>query len=569
MRQAHSSNTYLAIAKETLFGGNIQEKTKITCVADVAGSLNNKFFYISSPTVNYYFWFNINSGGSDPTPDVTRTAEVVAAATGATAAAIATALAAKFNTLTGIFTAVAMDAVVTVTATVAGYYASDPVDAGFTGFRVEVATPWTFLEFESEDIKNDLKKIMSEAKVNSRYPHDAYPDVYDVGGSINNIEVSPDNAPLLLGCATGPEAAPTGANPYTHVFTPATIDPLVSLAVQKRMDVTSMRALGMRVIENTWSCVLHSILKMTSKMAGQSADETIGGKIAEKTTILCVADVAKSLAGRYIFLNTPTRNLVFWFEVSGTGVDPALPERESYAVYIQTNDTAADVAAALRYTIDSALGETAPVFYTAISTATVTLICAKIGAVEAPSDAGNTGFTITRVVAGSDVDPNGDGLYSSRLPFMFKQGQVKIATTGGGPAAVYFVESLERTMSNGTDVEQYRMDGSGQRYDIQHGEVSEKLKIGCALTAKSMGMRTVHLANTNFSASLLFTSSETISNSNPATKYQLLIEWPHLKTLTADPVVGTKGPLKFDIEAEVIAPPQITIIDGRSTKWTA
>lgn len=38
----------------------------ITTVADVGGSLNDTLFYISTPSTEYYVWFNVDGGGTDP-----------------------------------------------------------------------------------------------------------------------------------------------------------------------------------------------------------------------------------------------------------------------------------------------------------------------------------------------------------------------------------------------------------------------------------------------------------------------------------------------------------------------
>jgi len=44
------------------------EVTDFTTVADVAGSLENKYFTLSSPTTDYYVWFSIDSSSVDPAP---------------------------------------------------------------------------------------------------------------------------------------------------------------------------------------------------------------------------------------------------------------------------------------------------------------------------------------------------------------------------------------------------------------------------------------------------------------------------------------------------------------------
>jgi hypothetical protein len=88
------------------------EVTTITCVADDTGSLNNTYFefdvMLAAGTIKKYFvWFNINAAGVEPTPSPVaygdaRTAAVVAAATDATANAIAAAAQIVIDALTDV-----------------------------------------------------------------------------------------------------------------------------------------------------------------------------------------------------------------------------------------------------------------------------------------------------------------------------------------------------------------------------------------------------------------------------------------------------------------------------------
>ncbi|KKN27830.1 hypothetical protein LCGC14_0860510 [marine sediment metagenome] len=88
------------------------EVTTVTCVADVAGSLNDTYFefdvMLAAGTLKKYFvWFNINAAGVEPTPAPVaygdaRTAAVVAEATNATANAIAAAIQLVIDALTDV-----------------------------------------------------------------------------------------------------------------------------------------------------------------------------------------------------------------------------------------------------------------------------------------------------------------------------------------------------------------------------------------------------------------------------------------------------------------------------------
>jgi len=76
----------------------IEEKWKVTCVADVASSLNNKWFKLYMPDGTWkYAWFNVAAAGVDPAPGGDAGDIEVAIAANATAAAVATALAAAVD----------------------------------------------------------------------------------------------------------------------------------------------------------------------------------------------------------------------------------------------------------------------------------------------------------------------------------------------------------------------------------------------------------------------------------------------------------------------------------------
>lgn len=118
----------------------VQEVTSITCVADVAGSLNNKYFTINTPSGSYYVWFNVNAAGTDPAISG-KTAIPVALATGATNSTVGTAVKNALNLVSG-FSASNVGATVTVTDSSDGA-AVDAANAGggsSPGFTITTST---------------------------------------------------------------------------------------------------------------------------------------------------------------------------------------------------------------------------------------------------------------------------------------------------------------------------------------------------------------------------------------------------------------------------------------------
>lgn len=130
--QGMTSNTYTFVG--------VKEVTDITTVADVAGSLNNTYFYLNSASDErqYYVWFNVSGGGTDPLISGRLGIEVTIN-TNDSANAVAIALEAAIGAITTDFTTSILANVVTVTNADNGN-TTDATDAGLTGFTITVTT---------------------------------------------------------------------------------------------------------------------------------------------------------------------------------------------------------------------------------------------------------------------------------------------------------------------------------------------------------------------------------------------------------------------------------------------
>lgn len=117
---------------------SVAQVVLIDCIADVAGSLNNKYFFINGAGdgVKYLVWFNVNGAGVAPTLPPGYTAVAVAVATGATAPQVATALAAALDPLSA-FVATANSNEVTCTNAAVGITSAPSI--GNSGFTINVS----------------------------------------------------------------------------------------------------------------------------------------------------------------------------------------------------------------------------------------------------------------------------------------------------------------------------------------------------------------------------------------------------------------------------------------------
>jgi hypothetical protein len=120
--EAPNADAEIIVSYTNTFTGAARNVDTVTAEADVAGSLNNKYFWFYIATTQHYVWFNVNAGGADPS--VAGTAHEVAFATGANAATVGAAIVAVIDAIASISASgttnmlIEVDAVGVVTAAV-------------------------------------------------------------------------------------------------------------------------------------------------------------------------------------------------------------------------------------------------------------------------------------------------------------------------------------------------------------------------------------------------------------------------------------------------------------------
>lgn len=123
---------------EVLTRTSVPQVTTVQCVADVSGSLNNKYFLISAGDggSDYYVWFNVSGGGVDPALSG-KTPIPVAISTNDTASTVATAVQTAVDAEAD-FGATVLTDTVTITNALGGVTVDG--SAGNSGFTVTVTT---------------------------------------------------------------------------------------------------------------------------------------------------------------------------------------------------------------------------------------------------------------------------------------------------------------------------------------------------------------------------------------------------------------------------------------------
>jgi hypothetical protein len=256
-----SDSTTATHTGSALAFGAVAEVTTITPVADVAGSLNNTYFTISSAAdaTSYYVWYNVAGGGVDPAPG--GTGVEVAIATNDTADAIATATQGVMDLLAD-FSVVDNTGSFTVTNT-AGGTATDAADTGATGFGIVVDTQGddadgSALNGATFDLALDGSSTLTTITLSgSEGDHDSTADLaLEIDGQLpagmtciesvgtpGALEISIDAAANdhQLGYGRSFELIETNAGDLalmglTEAMYSATVEPYVSIALDHKVD---------------------------------------------------------------------------------------------------------------------------------------------------------------------------------------------------------------------------------------------------------------------------------------------------------------------------------------------
>lgn len=160
-----------------------------------------------------------------------------------------------------------------------------------------------------------------------------------------------------------------------------------------------------------------------SNIRVEPCDVTWGEDVAQVTKITAVADNASSLNDTYFFLyagDNATKYYV-WLNVGAGGTDPAITGATGIEVTLTANDTAADVADAVKTAIDSETD-----FSATVSSAVVTVTNAANGYATAPYEGDSaTGFSFEVTTQGMLAEDAG-----------YLEGDIEISGLGEDTVAI-------------------------------------------------------------------------------------------------------------------------------------
>lgn len=122
---------------------------------------------------------------------------------------------------------------------------------------------------------------------------------------------------------------------------------------------------------------------------------TFTGAARNVDTVVCTADVSKSLNSTAFYFCVTTTQHYVWLDVDNTGSDPSLTGT-AHEVDISENDNAATVGGAIQAVIDAVAN------ISCAGTSTLTISNDNVGANTIPATDEDTGFVFTNVIEGSD-----------------------------------------------------------------------------------------------------------------------------------------------------------------------
>lgn len=146
IRAVYSSTATGAQTVAPIADTGVRQVQTVATVADVAASLNSKFFNVSSVNQstkaqkNFYVWYNVSSGGVDPAIPG-KTGVEVAISSGDSANTVATATRAALNALSGDFVASGSTNQVIITNVAPGLVTAASQGTASTGFTITNTTP--------------------------------------------------------------------------------------------------------------------------------------------------------------------------------------------------------------------------------------------------------------------------------------------------------------------------------------------------------------------------------------------------------------------------------------------
>jgi len=210
------------------YADGTQQVSNVTTVADVGGSLGGTWFSLNSPSKDFYVWYNVDGGSTNPAV-AGKTGIEVDISAGDTAASVAAKTAAALNDVS-YFTATATGANLTITNTYTGATADAANGTASPGFTITTPTPGvgsitlTGADGSSQDVTSTLSGGQLGGYLEVR--NNLIPDYLDQLNTLSREFMDQINSQHMQGIGENLYSSLTGSNAVTDpAVTPLNADP--------------------------------------------------------------------------------------------------------------------------------------------------------------------------------------------------------------------------------------------------------------------------------------------------------------------------------------------------------
>lgn len=386
------------------------QTTTINTISDTSVSLQDKYWHISSTTVDYYVWYNVGGGGTDPSAaNVGRSGIEVSIVAGSSPSAVASATAAALNSVNAgtVFSTSVSGSTLSVELVVPGVPLS-PSAVGTTGWASHVnsvvgaaavaeETDIQFADDVGGNYQNKFFYIQNEDNSSSWFVW------FNVDGAGVQPSVS-GRTPVPVAISSGD----LGADIATAVATE--LDSLTGIGATSAGDTVTV------LLDTPGAALPIGNSEPLTEVPGLVVTiVTLGtDAVSQVTSVTSNADLI-GLGGKYFFIDTPSLLYYVWYNVENSNVNPSVAGRTGIEVDLTAQDISSAVAtktAAALAAVDSGNSFTAGSASNVITATTV-----EIGNVLQNAVDFNTTFTFSTTVDGKEL-----GLLSDIVRFIRKQG---------------------------------------------------------------------------------------------------------------------------------------------------
>jgi len=443
--------THLTLVDE----GSVKERTQVICVADIAGSLDGKYFILQDDVGSVAFWIDVDdTGTAEPSHGANRSVKITTVTTGMSATNVANA----------IYTAVTLDSEFDPVSNATGtfivesseYGTRAAASAGDSGFTVSQDTAGADSNMDGEYLSlydsegevcfwintsgsaaqpsiganryveintinvGELKetiggKVSTVINNDSQFSSNASNQYANATDENTGIRIDASWSTGIAAAGASVSVLQQGVNGSTEVVLyPSKINiyPLTKTSVadivEKVNEGSLIEAVAVgddsREITKATRDDQYTPAGVNDYSVSLSYGHTPDPGYREITSIKCLGTTTTLNSEYFILPDGPTTTVAFWYNISGSDPEPAHGADRSVEITNVVWGTQYYVAEKTAIAINNDPNFTC-VNPDGFSEDTIYVQNVNVGAHTESASGGNSGFTVTQIVAGSDANP--------------------------------------------------------------------------------------------------------------------------------------------------------------------